>query len=123
MDIPSIEEAAASAAARLRVGLPPPSECDACRIAIATVLRQLEEQSSDDDADVSGIEGDYGASKPVVETTGAADTGEASAAALRGFLPKLTALDVARVEVAVARPSGFQVLPQSEIVALLKLND
>lgn len=122
MDVASIEEAAASAAARLRMGLPPPSECEACHAAIAAVLSHLEEQSSVDDGDVSGIEGGNGASKPAVDT-GAADTGEASAAALRGFLPKLTAVDVARVEVAVARPSGFQLLPQSEIVALLKLND
>jgi len=116
-DIATREEAAASAAARLRMGTLPPSECEACRAAIAAVLRHLKEQSSDPDAEADEIEVGNSDAKPT------AGTGDEEATTSQDFLPKLTVVDVARVEVAVARPSGFRVLSSSEIVALLGLNN
>lgn len=125
--VAAAEEAAASAAARRRAGARPPSEREACRAAVAAVLRSLraEDYSDADDDDEAHDEAAANQS-----TADAAPNHEAAAAAARqqrGWLdlahPALTAADAARVEVAVARPSGFRVLRPSEVVALLGLGE
>jgi hypothetical protein len=133
--VAAAEEAAASAAARRRAGARPPSEREACRAAVAAVLRSLraEDYSDADDDDEAHDEAHGEAHDEAAanqSTADAAPNHEAAAAAARqqrGWLdlahPALTAADAARVEVAVARPSGFRVLRPSEVVALLGLGE